>query len=223
VSKKGEHPLLDALLQVTDARRTYAKEYRALVRQRTWLIELARILDPVRARRYHRTARAVKRRVNQFLCRLKKQTSRAQCEQDAPIVAHIEKTVRNRWWGLFTCYRVPQLPASNNAHELFFNHFKQRQRRVTGRKSVEQFVLRYGPYAAYLDPRESLADLFGRLPQVDAVTFAEARRKVRTHQARLHQPYRFRRQPKRYLKELETRWASAIQVSKTRRKRDSGF
>jgi len=212
---------LDALLRVTDTRRTYAKEYRTLVRQRTWLIELARLLDPVRARRYHRTARAVKRRVNQFLRRLKKQTQAD--ERDAQVAAHIEKTVRNRWWGLFTCYRVPQLPASNNAHELFFNHFKQRQRRVTGRKSVEQFVLRYGPYAAYLDPRESLADLLGRLPQVDAMTFAEARRKVRTHQARLHQPYRFRRQPKRYLKELETRWASAIQVSGTRRKRDSGF
>ncbi len=221
MSKKGAHPLLDALLQVTDARRTYAKEYRVLVRQRTWLIELARLLDPVRARRYHRTAREVKRRVNQFLRRLKKQTR--QDERDAQVAAHIEKTVRNRWWGLFTCYRVPQLPASNNAHELFFNHFKQRQRRVTGRKSVEQFVLRYGPYAAYLDPRESLADLLERLPRVDTVAFAEARRKGRAHQARLHQPYRFRRQPKRYLKELETRWASAIQVSKTRQKRDSDF
>jgi len=206
---------------VTDARRTYAKEYRALIRQRTWLIELARLLDPERAHRYHRTAREIKRRVNQFLRRLKKQTR--QDEREATVVAHIEKTVRNRWWGLFTCYRVPQLPASNNEHELFFNHFKQSQRRVTGRKSVEQFVLRYGPYAAYLDPRESLADLLGRLPQVDAVTFAEARRKVRAHQARLHQPYRFRRQPKRYLKELETRWANALQVSKTRRKRGSDF
>ena len=221
MSKKGAHPLLDALVQVTDARRTYAKEYRTLVRQRTWLIELARLLDPVRARRYHRTARDIKRRVNQFLRRLKKQTH--QDERDAQVAAHIEKTVRNRWWGLFTCYRVPQLPASNNEHELFFNHFKQRQRRVTGRKSVEQFVLRYGPYAAYLDPRESLADLLERLPRVDAMAFAEARRKVRTHQARLHQPYRFRRQPKRYLKELETRWASAIQVSRTQRKRGSDF
>lgn len=221
MSKKGGHPLLDALVRVTDARRTYAQEYRALVRQRTWLIELARLLDPVRARHYHRTARAVKRRVNQFLRRLNTQTIGD--EREAQVVAHIEKTVRNRWWGLFTCYRVPQLPASNNAHELFFNHFKQRQRRVTGRKSVEQFVLRYGPYAAYLDPRETLADLLGRLPRVDAVLFAEARRKVRMHQARLRQPYRFRRQPKRYLKELETRWASAIQASKTRRKRDSDF
>jgi hypothetical protein len=211
---------VDALLQITEVRRTYAREYHALTRQRTWLVELARLLDPERARRYHRTAREIKRRVNQFLHRLKKQTNLD--ERDAHVTAHIEKTVRNRWWGLFTCYRVPQLPASNNAHELFFNHFKQRQRRVTGRKSVEAFVLRYGPYAAYLDPRDSLADLLGRLPQVDAVAFAEAHRKVRAHQARLHQPYRFRRQPKRYLKELETRWASAIQVTKTQRKRGSG-
>jgi hypothetical protein len=184
------------------------------------LIKLARLLDPERARRHHRTIREVKRRVNEWVRRLKKQT--AADERDAQVVAHITKTVRNRWWGLFTCFRVPQLPATNNGHELFFNHFKQRQRRVTGRKSVEAFVLRYGPYAAYLDPRESFADLLARLRQVDANAFAQAQRQIRDHQARLHQPYRFRRDPTRYLKELETRWVDAIQMSRTRRKRIKG-
>ena len=179
------------------------------------------MLDPERARRYHRTVREVKRRVNRFLCRLKWKTRRD--AEDARVVAHIEKTVRHRWWGLFTCFRVSQLPATNNAHELFFKHLKQRQRRVTGRKSVEAFVLRYGPYAAYLDSRESFTDLFARLRQVDAMAFAEARRQVRAHQARLHRPYRFRRDPAKYLKELEAAWASAVQPSRSRRKRDSGF
>lgn len=205
---------MDALLQITTLRQTYTSEYERLTRQRAWVIELARLLDPERARRYHRTAREVKRRVNEWLRRLKKQT--AADERDAQVVAHITKTVRNRWWGLFTCFRVPQLPATNNGHELFFNHFKQRQRRVTGRKSVEAFVLRYGPYAAYLDLRESLVDLLARLPQVDTHAFAQARREIRNHQTQLHQPYRFRRDPPRYLKELETRWGNAIQVSRSR-------
>jgi hypothetical protein len=177
-------------------------------------------LDTERARRYHRTAREVKRRVNQFLRRLEQQT--AADERDAQVIAHLTKTVRNRWWGLFTCFRVPQLPATNNGHELFFNHFKQRQRRVTGRKSVEAFVLRYGPYAAYLDPRESLADLLARLREVSSIAFAQARRQIRDHQTRLHQPYRFRRDPTRYLQELETRWVNAIQVSRTRPRRAKG-
>lgn len=177
------------------------------------MIELARLLDPERARRYHRTTREVKRRVNQFLHRLQRKTRKDSA--DAVVVAHIEKTVRNRWWGLFTCFRVPQLPATNNVHELFFKHLKQRQRRVTGRKSVEAFVLRYGPYAAYLDGRESFTDLSARLCQVDAVAFAEARRQVREHQARLHRPYRFRRDPAKYLKELETAWGSAVQSART--------
>jgi hypothetical protein len=221
LSKKGGHPLLEPLLQITAVRRTYAQEYQRLTRQRSWVIGLARLLDPERARRYHRTAREVKRRVNRFLCRLKWKTRRD--AEDARVVAHIEKTVRHRWWGLFTCFRVSQLPATNNAHELFFKHLKQRQRRVTGRKSVEAFVLRYGPYAAYLDSRESFTDLFARLRQVDAMAFAEARRQVRAHQARLHRPYRFRRDPAKYLKELEAAWASAVQPSRSRRKRDSGF
>jgi hypothetical protein len=186
------------------------------MRQRTWLIELAHLLDKERAHRYHWTARDVKRRVSQWLRRLKQRT--ATDARDARTAAHITKTVRSWWWGLFTCFRVPQLPATNNGHELFFNHFKQRQRRVTGRKSVEAFVLRYGPYAAYLDPRESQGDLLARFRQVNPVALAQARHQVREHQAHSYQPYRFRRHPTHYLKELELRWVSAIQVPKTRRK-----
>lgn len=115
-------------------RRPYRREYARVKRQREWLIELARLLDPEKARRYHRTARQVKQRVKRLFARLERET--AHDATDASVVRHIVKTLRNRWWGLFTCYRVPQLPATNSEHEVFFNNLKQRQRRVTGRKSV---------------------------------------------------------------------------------------
>lgn len=183
-------------------------------RQREWLIELARLLDLEKARRYHRTARQVKQHVKRLFARLERET--AEDATDASVVRHIVQTVRNRWWGLFTCYRVPQLPATNNEHEAFFNHLKQRQRRVTGRKSVQSFVLRYGPYAAYLDTRESFDELLARLRRVDRMRFKAARRQVREHQARLSQPYRFRHHQTKYLKELEISWERAVLQSAKR-------
>lgn len=195
-------------------RQPYARDCARVRRQREWLIQLARLLDVEKARRYHRTARQVKKRVRQFLTQLERET--ANDALDAAVVHHIAKTVRNRWWGLFTCYRVPQLPATNNGHEVFFNHLKQRQRRVTGRKSVHAFVLRYGPYAAYLDERESFDELLARLRRVDRERFAEARRQVREHQVRLRQAFRFRHHQAKYLKELEVSWERAVLQSAKR-------
>jgi len=195
-------------------RRPYRREYARVQRQQEWLIELARLLDPEKARRYHWTARYVKRRVKRFLARLKRET--AEDALDASVVRHIAKTVRNRWWGLFTCYRVAQLPATNNEHEVFFNHLKQRHRRVTGRKSVHAFVLRYGPYAAYVDTHESFDELLARLRCVDRTRFKAARREVREHQAHLSKPHRFRHHQAKYLKQLEISWERAVLQSAKR-------
>jgi hypothetical protein len=217
--EKRGHPLLADLMDVTAQRCRYRDVYARLTRQREWLIKLAHLLDPEKARKRKYTARRMKQRVGKFLMRLERDTTTD--PDDAIVAAHIIKTVRSRWWGLFTCYRVPKLPATNNDHESFFNHFKQGQRRITGRKAVHAFVMRYGPYAAYLDYRESYSDLLKQLPQVDDTTFVQARRQVREHQARLRKAYRFRHHQAKYLKDLEVRWSMALQQSTQHRQKGS--
>jgi hypothetical protein len=143
------------------------------------------------------------------LIRLERET--ASDDQDARIAQHIVRTVRNRWWGLFTCFRIRGLPATNNDQETFFNHLKQGQRRISGRKSVHEFIVRYGAYAAYIDPAETFDQLLERLRQVSDAEFQRARQEWREHESQLHKAHRFRYHRARFLKELEADWEKIAQ------------
>lgn len=184
--------------------RDYLSGSRRSRRRLKWVIELAHLLRVEEDDGRRRGARQVKREVNDFLRRLASET--AADPDDASVAQHLIKTIRNRSWGLFTCYRVPELPATNNGQETFFNHLKQGQRRINGHKSVPEFIVRYGAYAAYLDPRETFDQLLERLRQVSDAEFQIARQTWRDHEAQLHKAYRFRHDRDKFLKELEVKW-----------------
>ena len=209
MSKKKSHPLLDDLLIAADVYRNYLSASRRSRCHLGWLIELAHLLRVEEEDGQRRQARQVKREVNDFLIRLTNEASSNR--YDAPIAQNLSKTIRNRWWGLFTCYRVPELPATNNGQETFFNRLKQGQRRINGHKSVPEFIVRYGAYAAYLDPRETFDQLLARLRQVSDAEFRVAQQAWREHEAQLHKAYRFRHDRNKFLKELETQWEEITQ------------
>jgi hypothetical protein len=172
------------------------------------VIELARLFEPCDQQGHPRQARQVKREVKQFLEQLE-QTAAEQPEE-ADVIACIVKAVRHRWWGLFICYRVSNVPSSNNDLETFFKDMKHHQRRITGRKSVHEFILRYGPFAAFIDYAESFEDLLARLRQVKPEDFKQARQALQKVETRLKKLYRFRHHPDDYYRDLETRWEKAI-------------
>ena len=205
--KKG-HPLLAALLNIPLLRVGYAQSYQHVKQQRDWIIELAQLFETPDQQGGLRTARQVKREVAEFLERLE-QTAKEQPD-DAQVIARMIKEVRHRWWGLFTCDRVPNLPSSNNGLETFFKDLKHHQRRITGRKSVHEFMLRYGPFAAFVDHAESFDDLSKRLRQVSHADFVKARAALQKVETRLKKLYRFRHHPDAYYQDLETRWEKAV-------------
>jgi len=47
---------------------------------------------------------------------------------------------------IFTCYDVPDLPATNNEHEHLFGRFSRYQRTITGHKSTARRTARDGPF-----------------------------------------------------------------------------
>jgi hypothetical protein len=189
-------------------RQHYAGLYAQLKRQRAWVIKLARLFEPVDEHGQPRTARQVKQDVKQFLEHLEQEA--IEHPTDAQVIAGIVKAVRHRWWGLFTCYQIANVPSSNNDLESFFKDLKHHQRRITGRKSVQDFILRYGPFAAFIDYAESLDDLLARLRQVTPEDFKQARQAFRKVEMRLKKLYRFRHHPDKYYRDLETRWEKAI-------------
>jgi hypothetical protein len=198
------------LLAAASRYRSHLTTNRHLCRQRAWLVELARLLRLEDETGQRCQARQVKQGVQAFLEYLEQQT--VGTLEDAHLAQHIVHTIRKRWWGLFICYGISDLPATNNAHETFFNQLKHTQRRINGHKSVHDFIVRYGVYAAYLDPQETFAQLLVRLSSVRHEEFQLARQAWRDSEAPLHKAHRFRCHRARFLKELEADWKKLTQV-----------
>jgi hypothetical protein len=94
--------------------------------------------------------------------------------------------------------------------ETFFGRMRTRQRQIHGRKSVHEFILRYGEWAAFIDPDETFDQLFQRLQQFDQAEYDHEFARFLNAQRRLHILHRFRHQPKRCLKLLELQWADVV-------------
>lgn len=176
-------------------------------RQRSWLIDLQRLLKP----RENLTGQEIQTKVDGYLVKLGQ--NKALDETDRTMAQHIITTFRNRWWGLFVCYDLPGLPATNNDLESFFGHLKTNQRRITGRKSVNSFVLRYGAYAAFVDHSESKADLLSRLRSVDRAAYQRERQHLQRILAERRDYHRFCHKLDTVLQELEAEWQAAIEAA----------
>ena len=72
--------------------------------------------------------------------------------EDQRVAEHIHQIFRSFGWGLFTCYDMDGLPRTNNELERFIRQIKMGRRRVSGRKNVHDFIIRYGAYAAWSIP-----------------------------------------------------------------------
>jgi hypothetical protein len=200
---------LEQLLAVVEFRQGFATRYQHLKHQRDWLVELDRRLDPPDIEgRPRPTCQQVKRHVKEFLAQLEQHAH--DCPHDARVVAHICASFRQRWARLFKCYAWPERYRTNNDLETFFGRLRTRQRQIQGRKSVHEFVLRYGAWAVFLDPTESYEQVLQRCRQFDQAQFAQEYARFRKAQQRLQVLYRFRHRPRHCLKELEQQWAAAL-------------
>ena len=127
---------------------------------------------------------------------------------DGPLVAakrHFLKVTASYWHGLFWCYDVPGLPRTNNDLEQFFGSVRYHQRRATGRKQpgpalVVRGMARLIAAAATRHGSFTAADL----AEADPAGWAHLRRELDQHRARRADHRRFRRDPDRFLRELET-------------------
>jgi len=212
VPGKRGHRFLRQLIQVTDLRLAFAAQRDQLVRQRQWLIDLDRLLDPLEP---PASGLAVAQQVQAYLEHLQLSQAANADAWDRQVADHIVQTFRNRWWGLFACYDVAGLPRTNNELETFLRRLKTNQRRITGRKNVHDFIVRYGRFAAFLDDTESQPALLKRLSEVPLSAFEYERAQLALIQELAGKRHRFRHDQPIFLAALETRWAAACLVSVT--------
>ena len=126
-----------------------------------------------------------------------------------PKVEHLVTVLRRLGGGLYHCYDVPGLPRTDNAMEQFYRRVKSAQRRITGRKRADAFVVRAGGFAVYATAASLVpeATLLQQLATVPATDWQQERVTLRANQGRQVKMRRFRLHPAAYLADLEARWA----------------
>ncbi len=194
------------LIALVKHRLPFATQVERYRRQRQWLIDLDHLLDPERDP--PKSSASVGQAVDCYLIDLT--TCGTHDAEDQQVAEHINQIFRSFWWGLFTCYDVEGLPRTNNELERFIRQIKMGHRRVSGRKNVHDFIIRYGAYAALVDPAESLDELLARMDEVDQEEFLKERKRLNLtllDEAKIH---RFRYHRADYLAELEARWEAAL-------------
>lgn len=198
-----------------DQRLPFAEPVKQLKRQRQWLIDLEHLLDPTSPLDQPLAkGQKVAQAVADYLARLIKTVMARDDLQDQLVATHIQQTFYSHWSGLFQCYEVPGLPRTNNELEQYMRRIKTGQRRVTGRKNVQDFLLRYGRYVTCVDERESLSDLMTRLLLVNHEAFLSERQALDIALWREQKRFRFRRRRQIYLADLEKQWSAAVAQDK---------
>jgi len=199
------------LIVLAKHRQPFTAQVERYRQQRQWLIDLEHLLDPERDP--PKSSASVRQAVDRYLVDLT--TRRTHDVEDQQVADHINQIFRSFWWGLFTCYDVEGLPRTNNELERFIRQIKMGHRRVSGRKNVHDFIIRYGAYAALVDPSESLDELLARMDEVDQEEFLKERKRLNLtllEEATIH---RFRYHREEFFAELEARWEAAVAQAAT--------
>ena len=136
---------------------------------------------------------------------------KAQLGSLADSINHLLKITRSYWSGLFHCYRVENLPKTNNDLEQVFGSFRHHQRRTTGRKKAPASLLIRGEsrlMAAIVTQIKTFTAT--DLATVDLIAWQEQRSNLELLRQKRLQQRRFRRDPEDYLLKLETQLIQSI-------------
>ena len=121
---------------------------------------------------------------------------------------HLGAVLRRLGEGLYHSYDVPGLPRTHNALEQFYRRVKTEQRRITGRKRADAFVVRVGGFAVYATAASGTTEtvLRAHMASVPAIEWQRQRVHLRQTQPRQTKMRRFRLRRAAYLSDLEARW-----------------
>jgi hypothetical protein len=128
----------------------------------------------------------------------------------APAIEHFVHTTQRWAAGLFCCYEVADLPATNNDLERTFGSLRYHERRTTGRKTPTAVVLVRGQ-AHLLACLTSAVHVYSAadLQPRDLRCYQAVRQALAANEQGRRQQRRFRANPLAYLAALETDFLTA--------------
>jgi hypothetical protein len=107
---------------------------------------------------------------------------------------------------LFWTYEIPALPRTNNALEADIGDVKEQYRRITGHRTLKDYLMRYGPYLTFDDQRDDPEELLAWFREIDRKKFVNEKAKLESMREHLRHMQRFRQSPDEFLAETERLW-----------------
>ncbi len=204
-----DHVLLEQLRTMADAHTSQHESYAQVLAQQAWFLGLADLLNVARTEHFGwstLTGAEVAQAVDEYL----EELARLQDELplDAPFFAHMRRRLLQWAPGLFWTFEIDALPHTNNALEADIGDIKEQYRRITGRRSLKDYLMRYGPYLAFDDDNDDPEELLLWFQSVDRELYLAEKQKLQALRERLRNMQRFRSQPDAFLAETERLWDS---------------
>ncbi len=152
--------------------------------------------------REEREGRAVRRKYQKHLREMKKKAGRPGALRSA--IDHFLKVSKSYSPGLFHCYDVPELPRTNNQLEQLFGSTRHHERRCTGRKAASPSLVLRGSVrvVAALGTRQRTHS-GEELAPANMENWRSLRSSLEKRRCVRALRCRFRRDPEKYLKQLE--------------------
>jgi hypothetical protein len=204
---KQAHPWLSRLHKLT---RSYAQQqdrYEQIKPLQEWFVGLADLLDVPETSPSHgssQTGAEVAQAVADYL------DDWALLPAQTPLASQFfnELGMRLDHWapGLYWTYELPRLPRTNNGLETDIGDIKEQYRRITGRRCLKDYLMRYGPYLTFDDEQDDPEELLRWFRAVERQDFLDQRAQLEQLQQRLRNMHRFRQNPQAFLAELERLW-----------------
>jgi Transposase, Mutator family len=167
-----------------------------------WVKRVSRLLK----NREKLSAKTVRRRLVQLLVRMRQATITTAEPSVASGLKHFLKVSKSYWPGLFRCYESSDIPRTNNDLEHAFGSHRYHERRASGRRRASPGLVVMGSarlissMATRLRPEEGLL-----LPPGYVETWQKLRAELEQRRESRRKQRRFRREPARFLAELEQR------------------
>ncbi len=114
------------------------------------------------------------------------------------------------WSGLFHCYDLIGLPATNNDHESLYGQTKRQLRRQLGVSQLREPLLRRGAWAVLQLEVDTPTELRERLAQVSWEDYAAERTRYDRRQEQFRRRYRWRHHRDTVLEQRIVDWAKAV-------------
>jgi hypothetical protein len=200
-------PMLAQLLALTQPADPHHQTYEQVRGQQEWFLGLADLLNVPEGPTFGwstQTGAEVAQAVDDYLEQLA--GLRDELPGAASFFDHIQRRCHHWAPGLFWTYEIPDLPRTNNALEADIGDIKEQYRRITGRRTLKDYLMRYGPYLTFDDDNDDPDELLRWFQEIDHATFVTEKAKLALLRERLRNIHRFRQNPLAFLAETERLW-----------------